>query len=202
MERPKIQAQKRTRTGSVVSKAMRKSGRLPAVVYGVSVPGGTIDISLDNYEFERAIALNSVGGLFDLHVEGQIFPVSIAEIHKHPVKRTFYNVDFHQIEMDVVQTFRVPVVYVGTPIGVKAGGILETQSHHVDIACLPTVLPESIEHDISEQDIGVVVYASELKLPEGVELKSDPMMVLTTMGSASSKSEEEVEVKTEQEEKE
>ena len=183
MERAKLVAVKREQIGSIASKALRNRGKLPGVVYGGSVPNGSMEITLDNYEFERAIAKNSVDGLFDLDIEGQVFTVHIADIHRHPIRRTFYNVDLRQIDMTVVQVFRVPIIFNGTPVGVSAGGVLETQNYHVEVLCLPINLPESLEVDISEQDIGDVIYASDLEIPEDVELSSDPEMVLTVIST-------------------
>ncbi|NLN83528.1 MAG: 50S ribosomal protein L25 [Firmicutes bacterium] len=183
MERAKLVAVKREQIGTIASKALRNRGKLPGVVYGGSVPNGSMEITLDNYEFERAIAKNSVDGLFDLDIEGQVFTVHIADIHRHPIRRTFYNVDLRQIDMTVVQVFRVPIIFNGTPVGVSAGGVLETQNYHVEVLCLPINLPESLEVDISEQDIGDVIYASDLEIPEDVELSSDPEMVLTVIST-------------------
>ena len=183
MERAKLVAVKREQIGTIASKALRDRCKLPGVVYGGSVPNGSMEITLDNYEFERAIAKNSVDGLFDLDIEGQVFTVHIADIHRHPIRRTFYNVDLRQIDMTVVQVFRVPIIFNGTPVGVSAGGVLETQNYHVEVLCLPINLPESLEVDISEQDIGDVIYASDLEIPEDVELSSDPEMVLTVIST-------------------
>jgi large subunit ribosomal protein L25 len=181
MERAKLEAVVRSNIGSNASRALRKTGMIPAVVYGEAVPNGSMEISLDNYAFERAIAKNSADGLFDLSVGEHVYTVHNSEIQKHPVKRTFLNVDLHQIEMNMVQTFRVPVVFVGNPVGVKEGGILEIQNHHVEISCLPNDLPEKIEHNISSQGLGDVVYARDLVLPENITLDSELMLVLTTI---------------------
>lgn len=106
MERPKLQAVARAKSGTNSSRALRKSGILPAIIYGEEVPNGAMEISLNDHDFTRAIAQNSADGLFDLEIGDQVYTIHISEIQKHPVKRTHYHVDFHQIEMNVVQTFR------------------------------------------------------------------------------------------------
>lgn len=183
MERAKLQAVLRAKSGTNASRALRNTGMVPAVLYGENVPNGSMQISVNNYEFERAIAKHSSDGLFDLHVEDQVYTVHISEIQKHPVKRTFLNIDLHQIEMNVIQSFRVPVVFVGSPIGVKEGGILEIHHHHVEVTCLPNDLPEKIEHNIAAQGLGGVVYAKDLAMPTGVTLESDLMTVMTTINT-------------------
>ena len=183
MERAKLQAVVKEKSGTNASRALRKTGMVPAVVYGEAVPNGSMEISMNNYDFERAIAKHSSDGLFDLEVAGQMFTVHISEIQKHPVKRNFLNIDLHQIEMNIVQTFRVPLAFVGTPIGIKEGGILEIQNHHVEISCMPNDLPEKIEHNITNQAMGDVVYAKDLVLPAGVTLDSDLLLVLTTINA-------------------
>jgi large subunit ribosomal protein L25 len=192
MERAKLQAVARAISGTNASRALRKTGMIPGVVYGEAVPNGSMEITLNNYDFERAISKNSSDGLFDLEVGEQMFTVHISEMQRHPVKRNFLNIDLHQIEMNMVQTFRVPLVFVGTPIGIKEGGILEIQNHHVEISCLPNDLPDKIEHNISNQALGDVIYAKDLVLPAGITLDSDLLLVLTTINALGEEVEEEV----------
>ena len=183
MERPILQAEIRTELGKNHIKTVRKAGRIPAIVYGAEVANGSMDVSLSNAEFDRAIAKYSANGLFDLEINGEKKTVYVAEIQRHPVRRTYTHVDLHQIEMNVVQSFKMPISFVGSPVGVKNGGIFEIQIHQIEISCLPAALPDRVEVDITNLGINEVVYAKDIVLPENVTLENDEMMVLAIVSS-------------------
>lgn len=183
MERPILQAEIRTELGKNHIKTVRKAGRIPAIVYGAEVANGSMDVSLGNAEFDRAIAKYSANGLFDLEINGEKKTVYVAEIQRHPVRRTYTHVDLHQIEMNVVQSFKMPISFVGSPVGVKNGGIFEIQIHQIEISCLPAALPDRVEVDITNLGINEVVYAKDIVLPENVTLENDEMMVLAIVSS-------------------
>lgn len=183
MERPILKAEVRKELGKNHIKTVRKSGRIPAIVYGAEVAKGSMDVSLDNAEFDRAIAKYSANGLFDLEINGEKKTVYVAEIQRHPVRRTYTHVDLHQIKMNVVQSFKMPISFVGSPVGVKNGGIFEIQIHQIEISCLPAALPDRVEVDITNLGINEVVYAKDIVLPENVTLDNDEMMVLAIVSS-------------------
>jgi large subunit ribosomal protein L25 len=67
----------------------------------------------------------------------------------------------------------VPVHLIGTPTGVKAGGVIDHQIHELPVRCLPAAIPESIDLDVSALDLGDSIHVGDLKLPEGVETDMD-----------------------------
>ncbi|MCE5197280.1 MAG: 50S ribosomal protein L25 [Negativicutes bacterium] len=183
MERPILHAEIRKELGKNHIKAVRKAGRIPAVVYGAEVANGSMGVSLDNAEFDKAITKYSAHSLFDLEINGEKKTVYVTEIQKHPVHRRYVHVDLHQMEMNVVQSFRMPISFVGSPVGVKNGGIFEIQIHQIEISCLPAALPDRVEVDISNLGINEVVYAKDIVLPADVTLDIDGMMVLAIVSS-------------------
>jgi large subunit ribosomal protein L25 len=102
----------------------------------------------------------------------------IREIQRDPVTRQILHVDFYRIRMDVENDFEVPVHTIGIPAGVREGGILETLRHMIEICCLPTLLPKSIDIDVTGMKINQSFHARDLTLPEGVALVTDSEEVI------------------------
>jgi large subunit ribosomal protein L25 len=105
----------------------------------------------------------------------------IREIQVDPVKRTILHVDFLGISMDRQITVEVPVNLVGDPVGVAAGGMLQQVLRSVEISCFPDRIPDTLELDVSSLTMGHSLHVSDLLVPEGVELLSDPRLTLATV---------------------
>lgn len=169
----------------ILGKANRKlaeAGQIPAVLYG---PGReAAPLSLGRHDFELMMSHQAGGSMVvKLAVEGEAKPVNavIREIQHSPVKGTILHVDFLAIRMDQKLAATVPFHFVGDSPGVKAGGVLMHTMREVMVEALPADLPEALEVDISELDLGHTVTVADLVAPAGVEITDDPEGVVCSV---------------------
>lgn len=121
---------------------------------------------------------------------GETRLTTIKDIQKDPIKDFILHIDFNEVYAGEAMTMSIPLLTVGTPVGVQEdGGILETALHELEVQCLPKHLPEQLEVDVSALQIGESVHVSDLKLPEGVEVTSDPETVLASVAAPISEEE-------------
>jgi large subunit ribosomal protein L25 len=170
-----LNATKRDGAGKGVARKLRQGGRTPAVMYGKDME--PVHLSLNTMEAGHLFhSISTDNTIVDLIVEGEkeAFPTLVREIQAHPHKNELVHVDFLRIQKGVAVEVEVPVELIGTPIGVKLhGGVLEHLVHEVPVKCIPSLIPQVIEVDVSGLDIEDAVHLSELVFPEGVELTID-----------------------------
>ncbi|MCK5440008.1 MAG: 50S ribosomal protein L25/general stress protein Ctc [Gemmatimonadetes bacterium] len=169
-----IAADRRQGVGKGAARAERRSGRVPGVLYGHGEE--SVSVSVDALELNRLIQSISVeNAIVDLEVKGEKdpFKVLIREVQRHPYRDDLLHIDFFHIAMGEEIHVEVPVILVGVPIGVKdKGGVIDHQLREIEINCLPANIPEKIEIDISELDIGNSIHVGDLKLPD-LEIQTD-----------------------------
>jgi large subunit ribosomal protein L25 len=170
-----LNATKRDGAGKGVARKLRQVGRIPAVMYGKDME--PMHLSLNTMEAGHLFhAISTDNTIVDLVVEGEkeSFPTLVREIQAHPHKNELVHVDFLRVQKGVAVEVEVPVELLGTPVGVKLhGGVLEHLVHEVPVKCVPALIPESIQVDVSGLDIEDAIHLSELTFPEGVELTID-----------------------------
>ena len=175
MARPQLAAEPRAVLGKKVS-VLRRSGRLPAVVYGAGRESQPI--SLDLHEFELLHRHTGRHAVLDLTVgsESKTQPVLLQSIQEHPISRHPIHVDLMVVNLQEEMTVDVPVVAVGTSHAVEQlGGVLLHLQNAVNVRAKPDDLPSAIELDISPLDsFEAVLHASDLQMPAGVTLVTDP----------------------------
>jgi large subunit ribosomal protein L25 len=169
-----ITVDRRQDTGKGAARAGRRSGRVPGVLYGRGED--SVVVSVDALELNRLIQSISIENtIVDLKVKGEKNPlkVLIREVQRHPYRDDVLHIDFFHIAMDEMIHVDVPVLLVGLPIGVKdKGGVIDHQLREIEINCLPVNIPEKIEIDISELDIGNSVHVGDLEFPD-LEILTD-----------------------------
>lgn len=176
MERLKLNAIYREKQGKGESKRMRKAGMIPGILYGPRT--SPLSIAVKSSELNRLLTAKRESILVDLEIlkngskETKI--VMIKEIQRHPVKDDVIHVDLYEVAMDVSIRIEIPVHLVGKAIGVEQGGIVEHILRTIEIECLPTDIPESIEVDISHLEIGDSIHVRDIKPPKGVRIVEDP----------------------------
>ena len=175
MEQIDLKAQVRKTTGKGLARALRREGRIPAVLYGPKTD--SMMLSIDFKEFEQIVKKANVGSvLLNLQIQnGETLtrPAMIKELQTNPVSGAFVHVDFYEIDMQRKINVSVPVVTRGKSAGVEEGGLLQIVRREIELFCLPTAIPESIEVDISELTIGDSIHIREITLPGDVELPED-----------------------------
>jgi large subunit ribosomal protein L25 len=190
-----LNANIRTQTGNGPARALRRSGFIPAVLYGPD--NDPISLAVPIKELEKILKSGTAGqALLNLVIKnGKTATRSamIKELQRDPVSRNFLHVDFYEISMDRKIRVNVPVVTKGKSIGVEMGGMLQVIRRELEVLCLPAEMPESIEIDITELDIGDSVHVKEIPLADGVEVPADVNFTVITVLSPKKAEEEEVE---------
>jgi large subunit ribosomal protein L25 len=154
------------------------AGRIPGVVYGGKGEPMTVSVSPK----EIGAVLRSASGentLFDLDLGGSRRKVILKEYQVEPIKGRLLHADFYEVALDKLLEVKVHVEITGTPVGVKVqGGILDFVTREIEIECLPTDIPDKILLDVSGQELGKHIRASDLQLSDKVTLLTDPERVI------------------------
>ena len=174
----------RENTGKGVARKLRAAGKAPAVVYGKGMK--PLSITFEPKALNAAIAteagwntLLTLKGAAEL--EGKV--VVLKDLDLHAIRRTVVCADFHAIDLTKKGIFMVPVVTIGESKGEKIGGSLQVIRHELEVLCLPTAVPESVEIDVTELEIGDVIHINDVTAPEGAELVHDVnFTVITVVG--------------------
>ncbi|HSQ85042.1 MAG TPA: 50S ribosomal protein L25/general stress protein Ctc [Desulfobacterales bacterium] len=206
MELIELKTKIRTTTGNGPARRLRMSGQIPAVLYGPKTEA--VPLSVDKNDLELLFKKGGIGQVvlnlvIQKNGETLTMPAMIKELQTHPVSRNFIHVDFYEIKMDQKITAKIPVVTTGKAKGIELGGILQIVRREIEVECLPLAVPESIEIDISDLDIGDSIHVRDIK-PEGeIEfLEEDDYTVVTVLAPKLEEEEEELEEEEEGEEEE
>jgi len=114
----------------------------------------------------------------------------VKELQTHPVSGNFIHIDFYEIDMKRQINVMVPVITKGHPVGVENGGMLNIVRRELELLCLPGDIPEAIEIDVTDLDIGDSIHMEDIQLGENIELSEDANYTVVTV--LSPKLEEEV----------
>jgi large subunit ribosomal protein L25 len=166
-----LNASPRTGSGKGAARTLRQGGQIPGVIYGHARQPQSL--SLNAREFDRLMEHVTASTVIDLDVGGKTSKTLIREIQRHPYKREVLHVDFLELVAGEKVTVEIPIVYVGTPQGVRDGGILEQIKHELTVEADPTTLPEHIEVDVSALTIGHTLYVRDVRVPEGATVQDD-----------------------------
>lgn len=188
----------RTPDGSRSARRLRRTGRVPGTVYG----GGADPLSFDVDSRELRNALAQGGAVLDLQLDGDAgTPVVLKELVRHPVNGATMHVDLLRVRLDVAIQASVTVELIGAEDspGVKEGGVVEHYTREVTVEALPTSIPDSIQHDVSQMTIGDTLLLGALAVPEGVTLVDDPETLIASLSAPRLQVEEEPEIESETE---
>ena len=156
------------------SHRLAAEGKIPAVLYGHDRQ--TKLLSLDRHDFELLMGHHAAGStIVTLAIEGEKRPVNavIKEVQHSPVKGNILHVDFQVIRMDELIHVTMTIRYLGDPAGVKAGGVLTENVHHINVEAKPKDLVEVIDVDVSALEIGDSLHLSDVALPKGMKILDD-----------------------------
>jgi large subunit ribosomal protein L25 len=195
----KLDVKSRAADGSRAARRLRRSGRVPGVLYG----GGGESVGFDADERELRHALARSGAVLDLSVDGKkATPVVLKESQRDPVRGQTVHVDLLRVRLDEAIHAVVPLELTGTEDapGVKEGGVLEQITRELNVQALPTAIPESIVHAVGEMQIGETIGLAAVAIPEGVTLLDDieeTMVATLSPPRLQVEVEEEIEAETE-----
>lgn len=169
----KLVGEKREGSGKGVARKLRAAGRVPAVLYGHGMD--PLSLSIDSRElFHLFHTRAGTNVLVDLVVDGNEHLAMPREIQRDHIRGRFVHVDFLVVRRDEKIHVSVPIRVVGESVGVKAGGVVEHHLWELQVECLPADVPEAIEADISDLEIGSGLRVSDLKAPHGATILTDP----------------------------
>jgi large subunit ribosomal protein L25 len=183
--------------GSRSARRMRHDGLVPGVLYGGS--GEPISFSVEARALRTALA--GAGAVLEVALDGgRATPAVLKDAQRHPVRGELMHVDLIRVRLDQAIQATVAVELVGAEDspGVRDGGVLEQITHHVQVEALPTVIPESIGHDVSGMSIGDTLLLSAIEAPEGVALLGElDEIVIATLSPPRLRLEDEEEIEQE-----
>lgn len=180
-------------TGSRESRRLRKTGRVPAIVYGKTID--PITVAVDAHDLHMALHTEAgANALINLDIEGQDVVLTMARvIERHPFRNEYRHVDFVTVSLDETVHAEVVIHFAGTPIGVIEGGVFSPSKTHVVVETLATSIPSGIELDISGVEVGGALRIADLPEIEGVLYIEDPETVLMSVTAPAAEIEEEPE---------
>jgi large subunit ribosomal protein L25 len=164
-----ISAEKRDRVGKGSARAVRRAGRVPAVIYGDKKD--PVGITLESREITRVVHQPGVfGRLLDIQVGGGKHTVLTRDIQFHPVTDNVLHMDFLRISGSAKVAVAVAVEFLNEDNcpGIKVGGVLNVVRYEIELLCPATTIPDKITVDLDGLKIGDSVHISTIKLPDGV----------------------------------
>ncbi|MBC8230494.1 50S ribosomal protein L25 [bacterium] len=181
MQQLRLDAQFREFTGKGAARVIRRNGMVPGILYGLQKDNTLLQI--DERNLRRIISAEGFEStLINLEIGDTGSEVAIIkEIQRDPVSREIFHADFMRISLEQEITVNVPVILLGSPLGVRvSNGVQEFAHRELGIRCLPTVIPEHIELDVTDLLIGDLIRVSDIK-PEGIEVLDDPETIIITI---------------------
>jgi len=176
MSKVVLQAKGRGKLGSAESRRIRKTGRIPAVIYGRS--GTAVSIDLDSIEFIQGTKGISESTIVKVEVDGKSYDAFVKGMQRNIIDGKILHIDFYEVESGIALRAKVSLHLNGNPIGVREGGMLENPVHEIEVECLPKDLPERIDIDISDLKANQSLHVRDIPLADGVKLLSNPDQVV------------------------
>lgn len=192
METVQIEARMRNEQTKGSNNRMRGKSFIPAVLYGKEVENTSIVVS--EKEMDKIIAKGgeNIFAKLSLDKEGSVeeYNVILKEVQRHSVKGTLSHIDFYQVSMSEKLNTIVPISLVGESIGVAEGGMVQQMLREIDIRCLPSDIPASVEVDISNLNIGESITVADLQTSDAFEIIEDPSTVIISIASPQAEEED------------
>jgi large subunit ribosomal protein L25 len=166
-----LNAEPRPRAGKGVARAMRRSGRVPGIVYGDKRE--PVLISLEPRELARVLSRPGVfATLVDLSVDGTTHRTLPRDIQYHPISDAPLHVDFMRVAAGAQVTVTVPVAFINheRSVGLRRGGILNIVSHGIEMICSVDNIPDRVVVDLDGLDIGDSIHSGAVEMPPGARM--------------------------------
>lgn len=164
-------AESRVKPGKNAARAVRREGKVPAIIYGGS--DAPEMLALDHNEVVKHLQHEAVySHVLDVTVDGKSQKAVLKGIQRHPAKSRILHMDFFRVSADEKIKMHVPLHFINeeTAIGAKQGGVVMHNLVDVEVSCLPSDLPEYIEVDLAKLGVNESIHVSQLNVPKGVDL--------------------------------
>ena len=186
----------RATEGRGASRRMRRGGKAPGIVYGGTTKPTPIE--LDHNALFHALRNEAFhASILTMKLDGAATKVLLRDVQMHPFRNEILHVDFQRVDENRKIHMKVPLHFVNgelSPAVKMSGAIVSHVTTEVDVSCLPKDLPEFIEVDLSQLDVGHSIHVSALKMPAGVNVvtsKTDPVVATAVVPRAQVEAEEE-----------
>lgn len=185
MAKIEVNALSRALQGTGASRRLRRTGKVPGIVYGGEQPAQNIELD-HNSLFHQLKQEAFHASILSMDLDGKKDRVLLRDVQMHPWKQQVLHVDFQRVSANKTIHMKVPLHFINADIapGVKTGGgIVSHVMNEIEITCLPDDLPEFVEVDLQHLELGHSVHLADVKLPEGVEspqlVRGDDAVVAT-----------------------
>ena len=169
MQQARLDAQVRDDVGKGVARSLRRAGKVPAVLYGRK--RDAVSLQIDDRTFQTLLRNYGSNVLINLVLgNDDEETVVIKDLQRHPVKRNVLHADFQRISLDEKITTQVSIETVGTPVGVRDGGVLTITRRQVSVNCLPLDTPESLQINVEDLSIGDSFRVSDIEIDDMIEI--------------------------------
>lgn len=196
MDLLELKANARSVTGKGPARRLRGEGQVPAILYGPGVEPVMLSVGVS--DVEHALKKSKTGqvlaNLVIQNGENTVRSAMIKELQSHPLTGAFLHIDFYEIAMDRKIMAKVPVVAKGKSVGVELGGLLQIIRRELEVLCFPSQIPEVIEIDVTELDVGESVHVNEISLEGDVEIPTEVNFTVLTVVAPKGAAEEEEEL--------
>jgi len=165
-------AELRDEAGTSNSRRLRRSGMVPAVIYGAGKENLSLVID-HNLLLNKLVLENFLTSILSIKIQDKEESVLIKDIQVHPSKRQIMHLDLQRVKADQILRVNVPIHFINgdSAPGVKlGGGTVSALMNEVEVSCLPRNLPERLEVDVATMELDELLYLSDIPLAEGVEI--------------------------------
>ena len=150
---------------------LREEGLIPGVLYGQN--HGSQLIQVNEREFNQQLKLFGKSSIFYITIDQEQVPVKINEVQRDNIDKKIIHVDLQRVEMSKPVIMDVPIQFFGKSIGEQNGGVIQQQLRVLEVRGLPSLIPSSIQVNISDLDIGDAILVRDIHVPEGLEVNHD-----------------------------
>jgi large subunit ribosomal protein L25 len=171
MEKRSFTVEKRTELGKGAVGRLRRSGKIPAVIYG-RTQKNNVSVSINEKEYLREHGNLTESTLVILKLDGKEHTVFVKDAQEAIVSGKVLHVDFYEVEKGQNVRTHVLLHLVGIPSGVRAGGVLENPTHMIEVECDPSVLPEKLDVDVSALEPNQSVHVKDLNIDPQIRVIS------------------------------
>ncbi len=170
----KVPVEFRDDNGKGASRRLRRSGKVPAILYGGDLPPRALQL-------DQLLAYRYAGNewfytsILELDVGNETQKALVRDLQRHPYKPLLTHIDFQRVLENEIVRLRVPLHFLNqekSPAGKTGGALILHELNDIEIACFPKDLPEFLEIDLIDLKVGDTIHVSDIKLPEGVTIPS------------------------------
>ena len=179
MQQYKIEVQKRDVSNKKSDiKALRHADKIPGVYYSHDSKS-SITFIVDQKILREALKYTSQ--VYKISVGGKDRDVIIKSVQYHPISENILHIDLYGVKMDTQVSLKVPILFVGQCEGVKAGGVLNQNLTELEVSCLPSNIPQNIEVDVSNLNIGDFIRLTEISVDSTITLVGDAELLIASV---------------------